>query len=36
MYDRPSSQGGSWLLAESMTIIKLLPDIKTTTGECYV
>lgn len=32
-YDRPESQGGAWVLANEMTIIKLLPDITDTKGE---
>lgn len=31
--DRPPSQGGKWYLANNMKVIKLRPDIKTTTGE---
>ncbi len=32
-YDRPESQGSSWLLAERMKVIKRLPEITNTTGE---
>jgi hypothetical protein len=30
VYNRPESQGGSWVLADKMTIIKLLPEITGT------
>ena len=32
MYDRPESQGGSWVLAQRMKIIRRLPEIKDTKG----
>lgn len=32
MYDRPESQGGSWVLANKMKVIKRRPDIKDTKG----
>jgi len=31
--DRSFNQGGTWHLAKKMTVTKLRPDIKTTTGE---
>lgn len=34
--DRPFNQGGTWHLAKKMKVVKLRPDIKTTTGEAYV
>ena len=33
LYDRSESQGGVWVLAQQMKIIKVREDIKTTTGE---
>lgn len=30
---RPPSQGGTWYLANKMTVTELLPDIKNTTGD---
>lgn len=30
MYDRPESQGGSWVLANRLKVIKRRPDIKDT------
>lgn len=32
-YDRPESQGGAWVLASCMKIIKRRPDITNTKGE---
>lgn len=32
-YNRPESQGGSWVLADKMTIVRLLPEIDNTKGE---
>ena len=32
-YDRPESQGGSWVLAQRMKILKRRPDITSTKGE---
>lgn len=34
-YDRPQSQGGQWVLAQRMTIIRQLPEIKDTAGGGY-
>lgn len=31
-YDRPESQGGAWVLAETLTVIKRLPEIDNTKG----
>ncbi len=33
MYDRPESQGGAWVLAERMKIIRRCPEITTTGWE---
>lgn len=32
-YDRPESQGGAWVLANMMKVVKIRHDITTTTGE---
>ena len=32
-YDRPESQGGTWILSQSMIILELLPEIDNTKGE---
>lgn len=33
MYDRPESQGNSWVLAQRIRVVRRRPDIINTTGE---